>query len=142
MMNVLEVIKKIAKSYAEVIQTKSSEMSGTELNTEKTFIPNFNATRQYLNYPIGYICKSSEGRVVKLVQPYDSNIYTQQPEELPAHWGFVWSKEAEHALPYVSIATSPFNTGECCTENDIVYRSTIDNNVWSPSSYPQGWERV
>ena len=23
-----------------------------------------------------------------------------------------------------------------------MYRSTIDNNVWAPSAYPQGWEEV
>ena len=23
-----------------------------------------------------------------------------------------------------------------------VYQSLIDNNVWSPSDYPQGWEEV
>ena len=23
-----------------------------------------------------------------------------------------------------------------------VYQSLIDNNVWSPAAYPQGWEEV
>ena len=32
----------------------------------------------------GFVCKSSAGRVVRLLQPYDSNIYTGEPEELPA----------------------------------------------------------
>lgn len=142
MMNILETIKKLAKFYAEGVQTKAPDMSGTELNSEKTFIPKFNPERQYLNFPVGYVCKSSAGRVVKLLQPYDSTVYTSEPEELPAQWGFVWSKEPEHALPYVAISTSPYNTGDCCTENDVVYRSLIDNNVWSPTSYPQGWEIV
>lgn len=26
--------------------------------------------------------------------------------------------------------------------DDPVYMSTIDNNVWSPSAYPAGWEKV
>lgn len=26
--------------------------------------------------------------------------------------------------------------------NGSVYRSTINNNVWSPNSYPAGWEEV
>lgn len=26
-----------------------------------------------------------------------------------------------------------------CTENDHVYQSAIDNNVWPPSGYPAGW---
>lgn len=27
-------------------------------------------------------------------------------------------------------------------KDTTVYRSTIDNNVWSPADYPQGWEVV
>ena len=30
-------------------------------------------------------------------------------------------------------------TGDCCTDGGKVWRSTIDNNVWSPDTYPQGW---
>ena len=28
------------------------------------------------------------------------------------------------------------------TYNGQIYESTIDNNVWSPDTYPQGWEVV
>lgn len=27
------------------------------------------------------------------------------------------------------------------TANDNVYQSLIDNNVWSPADYPQGWQK-
>lgn len=30
-------------------------------------------------------------------------------------------------------------TGDCCTDGGKVWRSTIDNNVWAPTAYPQGW---
>lgn len=42
-------------------------------------------------------------------------------------------------------STNPYMTGDKVhfpTENDPVYESTIDNNVWSPSAYPQGWKEV
>lgn len=142
---ILAMIKKAGTLAAQAIQEKEEELTGTELNAEADFIPTFTAActkMNMLNRPVGFVCKSSAGRVVKLLQPYDSTVYTSEPEELPAQWGFVWSKEPEHALPYVAISTSPFNTGDCCTENDVVYRSLIDNNVWSPSSYPAGWEAV
>lgn len=140
---ILEMLRKAGKLAAEVIQNKVEELTGTELNAEADFIPSFTKACEkmnMLNRPIGFVCKSIEGRVVKLLQPYDSTVYTSEPEELPAQWGFVWSDNPEHALPYVAISTSPYNIGNVCTENDTVYRSTIDNNVWSPSAYPQGWE--
>lgn len=90
----------------------------------------------------GFVCQSSAGRVVRLVQPYDSTIYTKEPEELPAQWGFAWSTDPAKALPFVAMSTSPYNKGDCCTEGSNVYRSTLDNNVWSPSAYPQGWKEV
>ena len=95
-----------------------------------------------LHRTAGFVCKSSAGRVVKLLQPYDSDIFTAEPEELPAQWGFVWSTDPVKALPFVAISTSPYMIGDCCTENDKTYKSKIDNNVWSPSSYPAGWEEV
>lgn len=136
----LETLKRVGKIIAEDLQKRSSDMMGTELYEEKLFIPKFNPERQYLNFTVGYICQSEAGRVVKLLQPYDSTIFTQQPEELPAQWGFYWSTNPDEALPFVAISTSPYMKGDCCIENDIVYRSLIDNNTWKPSEYPQGWE--
>ena len=130
---------------AAAVQEKSAEMTGTELNGAKGDIPRFTEAvkkKNMLERKIGFICKSSAGRVVKLIQLYDSAIYTQEPEELPAQWGFVWSNDPAHALPFVAMSTSPYMAGNCCTEKDEVFRSKIDNNVWAPSAYPDGWEKV
>ena len=127
------------------LQSRSPEMTGTELNAEEDKIPSFQAAvakQNMLDRQVGFVCKSSSGRVVKLLQVYDSNVYTQEPEELPAQWGFVWSDDPEKAKPFIALSTSPYMTGNCCTENGITYRSTIDNNVWAPSAYPAGWEVV
>ena len=142
---VLGVMKKYGKKLAEELQEKASEMTGTELYKEKVFIPSFASAcgkKNMLERPIGFVCQSSAGRVVKLLQHYDSNIYTQEPEELPAQWGFVWSNDPDYALDFVAISTSPYMKGNCCLENGEAYCSIIDNNVWRPSEYPQGWEWV
>ena len=125
------------------VQERSPNMTGTELYAVDDRIPQFKKAVEKMNMlyrPAGFVCKSSAGRVVKLLQPYDSSIYTQEPEDLPAQYGFVWSDDPANALPFVAISTSPYMKGNCCTENDTTYRSTIDNNVWAPSAYPQGWE--
>lgn len=142
---VLDAMRRYGKTIAKAVQEKSDNMTGTELNGESDFIPEFAEAvkkKNMLDRPVGFVCKSPEGRVVKLLQPYDSNIYTAPPEELVAQWGFVWSDDPEHALPFVAISTSPYMDGNCCTENGVVYRSTMDNNVFAPSAYPQGWEVV
>lgn len=146
---VLETMKRSGKLAAQSVQTRSAEMTGTELNAETMYIPDFAAACRKMNMlerkaglTDGFVCKSSAGRVARLRQPYDSTIYPQEPEELPAQWGFVWSNDPAHALPFVSISTSPFMIGNCCTELDKIYRSRYDNNVHAPSAWPDGWEEV
>lgn len=139
----METIKHMAKLAAHAVQDKSSEMTGTELNAEEKFIPDFQTAKARMNMlerPVGFVCKSSAGRVVKLLQVYDSDIYPAEPEELPAQWGFVWSDDPAHAKEFIALSTSPYMKGNCCLWEGVAYRSTIDNNVWSPADYPSGWE--
>lgn len=144
---VLDTMRKSGKAVANSIQTEAESMTGTELYAEEDYIPDFaaavakkNMLERKAGMTDGFVCRSSAGRVVRLIQNYDSDVYTQEPEDLPAQWGFVWSTDPEKALPFVAISTSPYMTGDCCTENGTAYRSKIDNNVWAPSAYPQGWE--
>lgn len=146
---VLETMRTQGLAKAQELQEKAPEMSGTELYAEEDYIPDFVSACAAVNMKDrpagqtnGFVCRSTAGRVVRLIQNYDSTIYTQEPEDLPAQWGFYWSTDPAKALPFVAMSTSPYMTGDCCTENGKTYRSTIDNNVWSPSSYPQGWEIV
>lgn len=39
-------------------------------------------------------------------------------------------------------STNPYMMGDKVLFNGIVYESIIDNNVWSPEAYPQGWQIV
>ena len=142
---VLERERQRGRAAAQEIQTKAPEMTGTELYSADDSIPRFAVACVKLNMlerPVGFVCKSTAGRVVRLLQVYDSTIYTQEPEELPAQWGFVWSTDPAKALPFVAISTSPYNTGECCTEDGKTYRSKYDGNVHAPSAWPDGWEEV
>lgn len=130
------------------VQSNSPNMTGTELNAVDDRIPQFKEAVKHMNMldrkaglTDGFVCKSSAGRVVRLIQNYDSDIFTAEPEELPAQYGFVWSNDPAKAKPFVAISTSPYMKGNCCTENDEPFRSKIDNNVHAPSAYPNGWER-
>ena len=133
------------RANALALQDKAMSMTGTELYAQDVDIPTFAAAcanSNMLTRKAGFCCLSPAGRVVRLVQPYDSTIYTQEPEALPALWGLAWSTDPAKALPFVAISTSPYGKGDCCTDGGKTWRSTIANNVWSPSAYPQGWEEV
>lgn len=141
----LAAVRDASRQAALYLQGRSEGMTGAELYAEAEYIPDFAAViaaDNMLKRPIGFVCKSSAGRVVRLVQPYDSSIYGDEPEELPAQWGFAWSKNLADALPFISLATSPYMIGDCCTEGGKTWRSTHDNNTFAPSEYPTWWEEV
>lgn len=110
----METIKHMAKLAAQAVQEKADTMTGTELNAEDRFIPDFQTAcekENMLNRPVGFVCKSTAGRVVKLLQKYDSTIYTAEPEELPAQWGFVWSDDPAKAKPLSRWQPAPTRRG-------------------------------
>lgn len=143
---VLTALRSHGASVAMRTQENAPYMTNDNLNYNSDFIPSFSSSvelRNMIDRPSGFVCISPEGRVVRLLQPYDSTIYPQPPEELPAQWGFAWSKDPIYAKPFISISTSPYNTDEVCVgEDGSIYKSLIDNNVWEPTSYPAGWEIV
>ena len=129
------------------LQKEAPTLTGTELNDKEDYIPLFTESikvKNMLNREVGFVCRSSAGRVVKLLQVYNSDIYTNEPEELPAQWGFVWSQNPEKAKPFIALSTSPYNKGDCCIDinDNYIYKSLIDNNVFSPTDYPAGWKKV
>ena len=143
---IFEIMREKGRQDALILQDASIDMTNDEINSNDYQIPSFQSAIKNMNMmdrPIGFICKSTVGRVVKLIQNYDSTIFTQEPEELPAQWAFVWSTDPTKAKPFVAVSTSPYNIGDCCIGDDmIVYKSLINNNVWHPNSYPAGWESV
>lgn len=146
---VLDAMQRIGKTIAQDIQNRSAEMTGTELYAEEDYIPDFQAARAIQNMMTrnaggenGFVCRSTAGRVVRLIQNYDSDERPGEPETLPAQWGFVWSDDPKKARDFISLSTSPYTENNCAIDAGYVWRSKIDNNVWAPSSYEQGWEQL
>lgn len=136
---VLTIMKKTGRAAAEALQQNAPDMTGTQIIDQEKLLPDFDATRQYLDYDPGYVCRSAAGNAVKLLQPYDSTIYTQQPEELESQWGFYWSTDPKKAKPFLSKATSPYMVNDCCSYNGRVWQSGQDNNVWAPGTQNVKW---
>lgn len=137
---VLSILKESARIVAQNYQGNAQNMTNDELYSYSDFFPAFNPEKQYLNYSAGYVCKAPSGNIVQLLQPYDSSIYTQSPEDLPAQWGFKWPTNPKYAKPFIALSTSPYMNGECCTFNGHIWKSGMDNNVWEPGTVGVNWE--
>lgn len=142
----LDAMKEKGLADAADLQTRSASMDGTALYAEEEKIPAFseavkvkNMLQRKAGQTDGFVCRSTAGRVVRLIQVYDSEIYTQEPEELDAQWRFVWSTDPKKALPFIEMATSPYNTGDCCTYEGHVWQSGQDTNTWAPGTLNIKW---
>ena len=144
----LGLIRQSGYLAAKDLQQRSADMTGNEINAEDSKIPDFREaikTKNMLDRKAGqkdgFVCRSSAGRVVRLIQNYDSNVFTGEPEELPAQFRFVWSTDPAKAKPFIASSTSYYNTGDCCLNKaGEPRRSKINANVFDPDVSPEFWE--
>ena len=80
-----------------------------------------------------------KGKLYKVIQGHTSQ-KDWIPSELPALY---LSMMPENVIPEWIAPTGShdaYNTGDKVIFEGDVYESTIDNNTWSPTDYPQGWK--
>lgn len=68
-----------------------------------------------------------------------------KPDSTPALWTEVAKPGEIPVWKQPTGSQDAYNTGDKVWYPDVnttVYESVIDNNVWSPSDYPQGWKVV
>lgn len=64
------------------------------------------------------------------------------PDKAPDLWEDIDYREGYRIIPEVITAGLAFEQNELGWWNDVLYRSTIANNVWTPDAYPEGWALV
>ena len=142
---ILNAMRTAGAADASAIATKSvtGEADGTALIAAEEQIPTWRQ-RDYTDVPIGTPYKYAD-QVYKLWQAHDA---TNQPDWTPDRavslWDICHTTDPSKAKPYVAPqgTRGMYQIGDVCTYNGVIYRSTAGNNVWSPDTYPQGWEQV
>ena len=64
------------------------------------------------------------------------------PDNAPSIWEDIAYREGYRIIPETITAGLAFAKDECGWWEDALYKSLIDNNVWTPAAYPAGWEIV
>ncbi len=85
------------------------------------------------------------GTLYKVLQPHFS-----QPDWTPDTATSLFAKVLNPEPEVIPVWEQPESTNGYMTGDKVhypdadgpVYESTIDNNVWSPKDYPQGWREV
>lgn len=140
---VMETLRRQGKASALALREKAPEMDGTQLIAEEDFIPDFDPTKDYSGWKAGSPVQD-EGQVWVLLIPHIAAHYTGRPSTLRALWGLAHTKDPAKAKPFVvPYGTSGlYMTDECCEVEGVVYRSTKDDNPYSPAEYAEWWEKI
>lgn len=64
------------------------------------------------------------------------------PDNAPTLWEDILYRLGYRIIHENITVGLAFMKDECGWGGDVLYRSTIDNNVWTPEQYPDGWEVV
>lgn len=64
------------------------------------------------------------------------------PDNAPTLWEDIEYREGYRIIPETITAGLAFAKDECGWWGDVLYKSIIDANVWTPEQYPDGWELV
>ena len=147
---VVKTLSELGRLKAESIREKTvaKEIDDTELINNEDYVPEWRQM-DYTNVAIGTPVRDpfdDSGQVYKLWQQHDA---TNQPDWHPSAavslWDIAHTKNPDKAKPYVE----PQGTRGMYMRDEVMiwtdgktYRSTADNNVYTPESYAQWWEVV
>lgn len=79
-------------SKATEFQDNVSKMTSEEIKSSEVVIPEFDEcikNKNMLDRSVGFVCKTKQGNVVKLIKAYDSTKETKQPEDLTNLWEII-----------------------------------------------------
>ena len=62
------------------------------------------------------------------------------PDNAPSLWEDIAYREGIRIIPETITVGTAFVLNELGWWGDAVYKSLLDNNVWTPEAYPSGWE--
>lgn len=64
------------------------------------------------------------------------------PDNAPALWADLPYKDGYRIIPETITVTEAFAEGECGWWGNVLYRSKVNANVYTPAVYPANWEEV
>lgn len=82
------------------------------------------------------------GVLYKVLQDHTSQS-TWTPDAAPSLFAKVLTSTDGQPSQWIQPdSTNPYMTGDKVIYNGHCYQSTIDNNVWAPDTYPDGWKML
>ena len=133
-MTLLELARKL-RPYIEKAALSLSDEDAIEA---VQLFPNWNPDAAYLvDDKVNY-----EGVLYKCLQSHAAQA-AWTPPAAPSLWAKVLIPD-ENTIPEWEQpdSTNPYMRGDRVSFDGKIYESAIDNNIWSPATYPAGWQEI
>ena len=127
-----------AEQLREELNEIISQMTDEEATERPILFPNWKIG---VSYTAGARVRYG-GRIFKVLQAHTS---TEEwtPSRAPSLFAEILTSENGEPQEWVQPnSTNPYLTGDKVIFNGQIYESLIDNNVWSPANYPEGWQLI
>ena len=131
-------LKVKVKTFREKLETVSQTLPDDLAQYSVAMYPHWSESAHYTaGYRVQY-----DGVVYKCLQEHDSQT-TWTPTDAHSLWAKVLVPSPDVIPDWEQPdSTNPYMTGDKVRYNGKVYESLIDNNIWSPEAYPQGWQVI
>ena len=70
------------------------------------------------------------------------NTEENNPDNAPTLWADIDYKDGYRIIPETITVTTAFGKDECGWWNGELYKSLVDNNVYTPKQYAANWEKL
>lgn len=131
-------LKMRVKSFRERIEEAAQTLPDDLVQHSIAMFPHWDPSE---HYAVGYRVQYND-IVYKCLQAHDAQ-ESWTPTDAPSLWAKVLVPDPDVIPDWEQPdSTNAYMTGDKVRYNGYVYESLIDNNVWSPEAYPQGWRLV
>ena len=127
-----------ARQLRKMIETLSANLSDADASTSAELFPRLKQDGSLVSAGtrINWGGKSKRA-AVDLWDTAENN-----PDNAPTLWEDIGYRDSIRIIPETITAGLAFSKDELGWWGDVLYRSTLDSNVWTPEQYPAGWEVV
>lgn len=127
-----------ATELRQELNSITSTMTDEEAVERPVLFPNWTTGK---SYTVGTRVRYG-GRIFKVLQAHTSQ-EDWTPSRAPSLFAEVLTSEDGEPQEWQQpSSTNPYLTGDKVIYNGLVYESLIDNNIWAPDAYPQGWKLI
>lgn len=127
-----------AERYRKKIESAVQSLSEEDALSVASLYPAWSSSGEY---SVGFMVLYN-GTLYRCLTAHTAQA-TWTPTDAPSLWAKVLIPDPDVIPDWEQPdSTNPYMTGDKVRYDGKVYESLIDNNVWSPSAYPAGWQEV